>query len=95
MSFNQNNLFLNLKIFSVEDLIIFFLIYSFFKLLFLSVIQELLWPTQFFNRRNNNSTDLIKYRVFTEFLIKSLISISVYKQFYLKFYKNFINRFHI
>jgi hypothetical protein len=54
----------------VEDIFIICMIYNFLKLLILGLLSELVWPTQFFNRRNFIGTSNIHKRVYTEFLSK-------------------------
>lgn len=66
--FNNFNFFINFKLFSIEEIIIIFLFYNFIKILILGSILELIWPTQFFNRRHTKS--FFKYRTFTETLSK-------------------------
>jgi hypothetical protein len=46
------------------------MLYSFLKLLLLSSILELVWPSHFFNKRNNLNFNSIKFRNFTEVLLK-------------------------
>lgn len=66
--FNNINFYLNFKLISAEEIIIIFLFYNFIKLLIFSALLELIWPTQFFNRRHSNY--LIKYRTFSETIVK-------------------------
>lgn len=58
------------RYFSFEDFIVVFLLYNFFKFLILSAINELTWPTQFFNRRHSFSYTFLKFRTYTETLLK-------------------------
>ncbi len=53
-----------------DDLIVIFMLYSFIKILLMSSLSELIWPTQFFNRRHNIGFQVFKFRVFTEVLLK-------------------------
>ena len=53
-----------------DDLIVIFMIYSFIKILLLSSLNELVWPTQFFNRRHNIGFQVFKFRTFTEVVLK-------------------------
>jgi hypothetical protein len=72
-----------------EEIIIIFIFYNFIKLIVFGSIVELIWPTQFFNRRHNSGFQLIKSRTFTETLIKLRAKVSNYKVFnksFLKFY---------
>jgi len=85
-----NNYFNFYFLFS-EEIIIIFLFYNFMKLLIFSSIFELIWPTHFFNRRNNFSS-ILKFRGFTETLLKLksdfLIKRSFNKIFFNYFFKN-------
>ena len=84
-----NNLFLKLNtlIFNSDELIIIFLVYNFMKLLIFNAVIELIWPTQFFNKKNNINFSIIKYRGFIETLLKLRKN---YKRYYI-FYKSFYN----
>ena len=53
-----------------EDLIVVLMIYSFIKLLVLSTVNELIWPTQFFNRKHNIGFNAYRLRTYTEVLLK-------------------------
>ncbi len=53
-----------------EDVIVVFLLYNFFKYLIMCSIIELIWPTQFFNRKNNIGYQLIRFRTYSETLLK-------------------------
>lgn len=55
---------------NLEDILVVFLLYSFFKYLIICSIVELIWPTQYFNRKNNIGTQIIRFRVYTEVLLK-------------------------
>jgi len=59
----------SLEMFYFEELVTLVLIYNFFKLLVVSSIIELLWPTQFFNRKNTILFQFCRKRAFLEFLI--------------------------
>lgn len=56
----------------LEDIFVICMIYNFLKLLLLGLLCEMVWPTQFFNRRNFIGTANIRKRVYTEFLTKLL-----------------------
>jgi hypothetical protein len=74
---------------SVEEIIIIFIFYNFIKLIIFGSIVELIWPTQFFNRRHNSGFQFIRFRTFVETLIKLRSKTSNYKVFnrsFLKFY---------
>ena len=66
---NNLNFFFNFKLNFSEEIIIIFLFYNFIKILIFGSLLELIWPTQFFNRRHNN-TSLFKFRTFTETVSK-------------------------
>ena len=55
---------------SFEDVLVVFFLYSFFKYLVTCSIVELIWPTQFFNRRNNIGYSYLRFRTFTEVVLK-------------------------
>ena len=61
-----------------EDFLIVLFSYSLFKYIIFSLIIELIWPTNYFNKKHNFQCN-IKYRSFSEFLLK------------LRLYSNFFN----
>lgn len=44
--------------------------YNFIKLIIFGSIVELIWPTQFFNRKHSSSQQLLRFRTFTETVLK-------------------------
>ena len=64
------NYWLNTKLFNYEEFIILWLMFNFFQLLLVCILNELLWPSQFFNRRHNTGYQLIKYRTYTDTINK-------------------------
>jgi len=67
--FNLN--YLNFyKNFLIEDLIVVFLLYNFFKYLIICTITELIWPTQMFNRKHLMGFQVVKFRTYTETILK-------------------------
>ena len=54
-----------------NNLILIFFFYYILKLIILSSIVELLWPTHFFNKKNNIFKNKIKYRLFSEYFLKT------------------------
>ena len=54
----------------LEDIFVVLMLYSFIKLVVLSSIVELIWPTQFFNRRNSMGITSLRLRTYTEVLLK-------------------------
>lgn len=71
-----------------EDVIVVFLLYNFFKYLIMCSIIELIWPTQFFNRKNNIGYQLIRFRTYSETLLKLRNYSSFYYVFNLFLIKN-------
>ena len=53
-----------------DDLIVILMIYSFIKIVLMSSLNELVWPTQFFNRRHNIGFQVFKFRTFNEVILK-------------------------
>ena len=84
------NFYLN---WNFEDVIVVFLLYNFFKYLIICSITELIWPTQFFNRKNNIGYQIFRFRTFTEVILKLRNYSSYYFVFNLFLFKNvFINK---
>ena len=54
----------------LEDIFVVLMLYSFLKLILLSSIVELIWPTQFFNRRNSIGVINYRLRTYSEVLLK-------------------------
>ena len=54
----------------LEDVFVVLMLYSFIKLILLSSLVELIWPTQFFNRRNSIGVINYRLRTYTEVLLK-------------------------
>ncbi len=79
---NNFNYFLNFKLVSSEELVLIFLFYNFIKSIIFGSLFELLWPTQFFNKKNNINYTLIRYRSFNEFVIKLRIKNVYFRSFY-------------
>lgn len=69
---NNFNFFINFKLFSVEEIVIIFLFYNFIKILIFGSLLELIWPTQFFNRRHINKN--LRFRTFVETISKLKIN---------------------
>ena len=67
---NDFNSYIQIKLFFAEEIVIIFLFYNFIKLIIFGSIVELVWPTQFFNRKHSSSHQLIRFRTFTETLVK-------------------------
>jgi hypothetical protein len=54
----------------LEDVFVVLMLYSFIKLIVLSSLVELIWPTQFFNRRHSMGVINTRLRTYTEVLLK-------------------------
>lgn len=76
-------------LYNFDELLTIFFTINFFMLTVWSSIFELLWPTQFFNRRNNIFHQSLRFRALVEFNLK-LNNINFNLN---TFYKNFINYF--
>jgi hypothetical protein len=55
-----------------NNLLLVYFIYMFFKLILLSSIVELMWPTHFFNKKHNINYNKVKYRSFLEVFLKAI-----------------------
>ena len=53
-----------------EDIFVVLVMYIFIKMVLLSSIIELIWPTQMFNRKNSTNVVSFRLRTFTETLLK-------------------------
>ena len=66
--------FQNFEIFNIflylDNVLLILFIYTFFKTILISSIFELIWPTQFFNKKNNLNFKNYKNKSFIEFLLK-------------------------
>lgn len=58
----------------LEDVFVVLMLYSFIKLVLLSSLFELIWPTQFFNRRHTSGLNSYRLRTFSETLLKLRLS---------------------
>nr|YP_010411978.1 Ymf56 [Tetrahymena rostrata]QBI37902.1 Ymf56 [Tetrahymena rostrata]QBI37946.1 Ymf56 [Tetrahymena rostrata]QGS65281.1 Ymf56 [Tetrahymena rostrata]URP31138.1 Ymf56 [Tetrahymena rostrata] len=61
-----------------EQVLIFFFTYCVMNFFAWSTVIELIWPTHYFNRRHTSSTEFIKFRTYTEVLLK----LSAYNDFF-------------
>ena len=61
------NFYLN---WNLEDILVVLLLYNFFKYVIMCSIVELIWPTQFFNRKNNIGYQVLRFRTYTETVLK-------------------------
>lgn len=55
----------------LEDIFSVVMVYSFFKMLLLSIFVELLWPTQFFNKKHSSLLDFVRRRTYIEHILKN------------------------
>lgn len=69
----------------LEDIFVVLMLYSFIKLVILSSVVELIWPTQFFNRRNSMGVVNLRLRTYVEFLLKLRSTNLSFSQFILLF----------
>lgn len=69
----------------LEDIFVVLMLYSFIKLVVLSSIVELIWPTQFFNRRNSAGVVNFRLRTYTEVVLKLRSATTTFSQFILLF----------
>lgn len=67
IDFNFFNFFYN---FVWEDMIIVLFLYNFIKYVILCSINELIWPTHVFNRKHSNSSNFIRFRTYSEYILK-------------------------
>ena len=58
----------------LEDIFVVLMLYSFIKLILLSSIVELIWPTQFFNKRHSSGVVSFRLRTYVEALLKLRVS---------------------
>lgn len=74
----------------LEDILIIMLVYNFIKLLLLSSISELIWPTHYFNRRHTTNFTNYRQRNYIEFLIKNKNTSFFYNSMNLTMLKYFL-----
>lgn len=74
----------NFYCFFLEDFFIIFLIYNFFKILIITIINEIISSTQFFNKKFNISFQLFKNKNFFDFFNK-IFNNNLFFLFYFKF----------
>lgn len=61
------------KNFVWEDILIIFFLYNFIKYLIVCTINELIWPTHFFNRKHVSSYQKYRFRTYSEYFSKFFI----------------------
>lgn len=82
--------FLSFKVNFFNDLIVLLLIYNFFKFIIFSSLIELLWPTQYFNKKHNIKNKFFRLRIYTEYLTKFFKINNFYCFYFLKVLKNIL-----
>jgi hypothetical protein len=93
ISLNIFKTFINMQFVATEDLIVLFLMYHFLKILFSASINELIWPTQFFNRRHTTGLQVVHYRTYTE-TIEKFYNVFIIRKYVLKsLYRNTCTRY--
>lgn len=81
--------FFNYYFFSfIEDLIIVLMFYNFLKLLIICATNELIWPTQYFNKKHNIGYNLFRLRTYSEAFLKLKDINSYLFVYYLFLFKN-------
>lgn len=68
----------------LEDIFVVIMLYSFIKLIVLSSVIELVWPTQFFNRKNIATILNFRLRTFTETMLKLKNQNLTFSYFFIK-----------
>lgn len=56
--------------FNLEDFLVIMYCYIFFKFLIIATLFELIWPTQYFNRKHITGYQNYRLRTYTESLLK-------------------------
>ena len=74
-----------------EDFLIILMIYNFLKLLIISIIHELIWPTHYFNKKHNIGYSSYKLRSYTEYLLKLKNNNTFFYIYYMWFFKKYFN----
>ena len=67
LEFFNFNFFYN---FIWEDLFVVFFLYNFIKYIIFCTINEIIWPTHFFNRKYIKSFNSIRFRTYSEYILK-------------------------
>lgn len=65
-----NNIFTFSNFFIWEDFLVLTFVYIFFKFIILTSVLELIWPTHYFNRKNNIGFQSFRLRTYTETILK-------------------------
>lgn len=67
INFDWFNIFTN---FMWEDMLVVFFLYNFLKYIILCTMNELIWPTHFFNRKHSNAVSIVRFRTYVEYILK-------------------------
>ena len=78
-----NNIFVEF----IEDFFIIFIIYNFFKLLFVTIINELILFSNYFNKKFNFGIQFFKIRYFSEYFNKIFNNNNLFMFFFLNYKK--------
>ncbi len=73
----------------LADFLSILMLYSVFKFILVGIVTEMIWPTQFFNRTVSYLNDTVRYRSYTEYILK-LIN---YSSFYFIYYSSLLNSY--
>lgn len=82
--FEKYNYFINYILVNLDELLLVIFLFSFTKMILMCSLVELIWPTQFFNRRHSISFQTLHWRTYTEFFLKLRKKLLV---------KNYMNRY--
>jgi len=74
-----------------EDLLVILMVYNFLKLLIISVIHELVWPTHYFNKKHNIGYSSYKLRTYSEYLLKLKNNNTYFYIYYIWFIKKYFS----
>ena len=77
------------KLFMLEELVVLILFYNFIKLIVFGSLLELLWPTQYFNKKHSSDHLFLKNRTFVETVVKLRRKTRFYIVFNRAFFKKF------
>ena len=81
--------FFNLYTFwNIEDILVLLFIYSLIKYIIVSSINELVWPTQIFNKKHNINWNIIKFRSYYEYILKNK-NYNKYNYIFINFFYNY------
>ena len=72
----------------VEQIATFIFIYGAMNFIAWSTIIELIWPTHFFNRRHTSSPEFLRFRTYTETILK----LSAYSSHFLVLNTHYFNQ---